>query len=129
VTTNGAYTLATNWLSRFKVNHQELEAKYGKPVIYTLPYRNEQGEIVPTAFYYVRWGQDSDGAADVSLLGTTGELMELRVDDDALNGQPPLQLPNWRELMKTPEKQLERGTSPAAPRKLERPSPRKRVSS
>jgi hypothetical protein len=111
VSTNGAYSLATNWLTRFKVNVAEVEAKY-KPVVYQLEYLNEQGEQLKTAIFYVQWGPGSDGAVKVTLLGTTEELMELRLEDPALNHQPLLTVTNWRELMATSEKTLQKTSGP-----------------
>jgi hypothetical protein len=119
VTTNAAYALATNWLTCFKINMAALHARYplqvGQQEVY-----DEDGNLRRTAVFSVRWGSGDENVVKVRLLGTTGELLELRVNDPRLNGQSPLQLPNWRELMKTPEKQLERGTSPAASRRGER---------
>jgi len=108
VTTNGAYSLATNWLTRFKVNIAETERKYGKPSIYQLQYLSEKDEKLDTGFYYVQWGPGSDGAVKVSLLGTTGELMELNVYDKSLNHQPTLAITNWQELMATSERKLQK---------------------
>lgn len=108
VTTNSAYALATNWLTRFKVKIPELEAKY-KPAVYQLEWQVG----VPTGIYYVRWGPDGIGTvARVTLLGTTGDLLELRVEhNNSLNHQPTLSVTNWEELMATPEKTLERRSS------------------
>ena len=122
VSTNGAYSLATNWLTRFKVSLPELEAKY-KPLVYQLEYLSEKGEHLKTAIYYVQWGPGSDGAVKVSLLGTTGELMELNVDDESLNHQPPINLPNWKELMATSERKLQKPSDGKTVKPSE-PSPR-----
>jgi hypothetical protein len=107
VTTNSAYSLATNWLTRFRVNITELEAKHTHTV-FQQEFHNGSGDLQKTGIFHVQWGPGSDGAVKITILGTTGELMLLVVDDPSLNHQPSISLPNWKELMATPEKMLQK---------------------
>lgn len=112
IDTNGAYQLATQWLSAISVDVLALEGKYkptldqsffwGKPE--DLPkndtYRNPtttNKTMLP--IFSVSWGD----AASVKILGTTKELMELSMAGNSFVHHPPLVITNAFELNTRPD--------------------------
>ena len=117
IDTNGAYQLATQWLSAISVDVPALERKHklifrqwffwGKPE--DLPKANGwQLTSVTTnktllPIFDVKWGDADNPAVKVTILGSTKELMELRMEDSSFSRRPPLVITNALELENIPD--------------------------
>jgi hypothetical protein len=100
-----AYTLATQWLAAISVDVTALEQKY-KPKISQQKLYYPQGTTnkVSLPIYFVKWGGNEDyPAVKVTILGTTKELMELRMENRSFSRRPPMIIPNARELNSIPD--------------------------
>jgi hypothetical protein len=112
IDSNGAYQLATQWLASVDIDVGALEKKY-KPKVEQRWFWNEPGlgvyhppgdtnkTMLPV--YEVTWGTNRvNYPAQVQILGTTKELMELRLSDFSLSRRPALVLSNAVELNNIP---------------------------
>jgi len=107
-----AHQLATQWLAAIDVDVAALEKKY-TPEISQDEYLN-----VKMPIHYVRWGKwrnrDRDGkpvgtssspCVEVQILGTTKELMGIRLMDNSFSRRPPVIVLNAIELNLQPDPQ------------------------
>jgi hypothetical protein len=121
ISSNGAVQLATQWLASVDIEVGALEKKH-IPKVEQQWFWNQPGlnvhhppgdtnkTVLP--IFSVTWGGD---AVQVKILGTTNELMELRVGDSTFSHRPLLIITNAIELNNIPDpplKHLER--SPAS---------------
>lgn len=100
----GAYQLATQWLYAVSVDVPSLEKKFKahitQPFHYDPPH-SEHKEYLPV--YEVKWGDDEHPAVNVTILGTTKELMILVFNDLTFSKRPPLVIPNAGQLASRPD--------------------------
>lgn len=107
-----AYQLATQWLTAVSVDVVGLERKH-KAIISQQPFHYPRSgtNVVLLPIYYVSWGEGDTPPVRITLLGTTKELMELRLEDSSFSRRPPLVVTNAWELNSIPDppvKQLQR---------------------
>lgn len=109
---NSAYQLATQWLGNLSLDVAAMERKYPLHV-FQVPAqktdargRNLPGvsNNVPIPLYKISWGErtppmDSFNPVRVEILGTTKELLQLRIQDASLFGRRPLTVTNAVELL------------------------------
>ncbi|HEV2693396.1 MAG TPA: hypothetical protein VG347_10920 [Verrucomicrobiae bacterium] len=95
VDSNGAYELATQWLASVGVDIAALKSKYGsqtqvEQAFFWNPPGSTNRALLP--IFNVTWGDGSKSEfpAQVRVLGTTKEIMELRVFDSSLSTRMPL---------------------------------------
>lgn len=117
IDTNGAYQLATQWLSAVSVDVPALERKHklsffqwffwGKPE--DLP-KDHWTYNAPTAtnktmlpIYDVKWGEGDTPAVKVTVLGSMKELWELQINDGSVSKRPLLVISNALELNSRPD--------------------------
>jgi len=83
--------------------HRALEQKY-KVHFYQWFFWNPLGTtnkcMLP--IFEVKWGEGDIPAMEVTILGSTKELMELRMEDDSVSRRPPLIVTNVTELNSDP---------------------------
>ncbi len=117
IDTNGAYELATQWLSSISVNVLALEQKY-KPDVrqwlfwgkarnlpkdqWAMPSVTRTNETMLPIFD-VGWGQADAPAVKVTILGTTKELLELQMQDSSVSRRNPLIITNGAALNEIPD--------------------------
>lgn len=106
VDSNGAYRLATQWLSRVFVNVPRLNENYnvsvGQPSFWATPPTNWEGQgsdLTKLPLYYVTWSKNGQEAAKVGVFGPTKQLMGLTIDDPSICGHTYLLVTNQRELV------------------------------
>ena len=111
IDTNGAYTLATQWLSALSIDVRKLEGQYPAHVFQsTVPGINgdqsnlEEKERIPIPLFEISWSQQSPpynptAPVRVKILGTTKELLQLSIRDVAFFTQAPLCVTNATELL------------------------------
>jgi hypothetical protein len=116
-----AYQLATQWLTAVSVDVPTLEKKYKLSFyqwfIWSSPEKTNKNML---PIFDVKWGEGQmpleDGlAAKVTILGTTKELMELRIGDEALSRRPQMIITNALELTSTPDPPLKQLQHPFSP--------------
>jgi len=125
IDTNGAYQLATQWLSAVSVDVLALERKqklnffqwffWGNPGdlpkdhwTYNAPTTTNK-TMLP--IYDVKWGEGDTPAVKVTILGSSRELLELQINDGSFSTRPLLVISNGLELNSRPDppvKRLER---------------------
>jgi hypothetical protein len=117
-----AHEMATQWLAAVDINVAALEKKY-PPEVHHLKFTPENStNAVELPIYFVTWGWigapiSSEPLAEVKILGTTKELVELsfpglfRFSDASFSERPPLLITNAIDLIQMgtpPLKHLER---------------------
>lgn len=118
VNSNGAYQLATQWLAAINVDVVTLEKKYNHQIEQSF-FWNPPGSTNKTMLpiYSVTWGTNypKNYPAQVILLGTTKELMELRLSESSLSRRPALVVTNAIELNNTDPPNIRHLQSDPAP--------------
>lgn len=112
IDSNGAYQLATQWLGSLSVDVAKLEQKdpahvfqRSVPISTTSQNGEEIKEQRPVPFFEVGWSKQPppfsylSGSIGVKILGTTQELLQLRIRDVSFFRNPPLQVTNASELL------------------------------
>ena len=106
-----AHEMATQWLAAVDINVAALEKKY-PPEINRLHFMPENStNAVELPIYFVTWGWvgaaiSSEPLAEVTILGTTKELVELRISnllrfsDTSFSKRPPLLITNAIDLLR-----------------------------
>jgi hypothetical protein len=102
ISSNDAYRLATNWLVAMSVDVRKLEAKAPPQVEQQSLEAGNRG-VIPVPLFYVKWGAYEDPAVDVMISGVTGELLNLRQENDAYSRRPALLIKNQDELLAIPD--------------------------
>lgn len=130
ITTNDAYQMATNWLTQISVDVEGLNRKY-KPRTWqqrrcdpplTIEQlmalkRWEDAPLVDTPIFHVAWGSLAKETpapkdykptteytgAEVVILGSTKELLEIRILESEFCKRPPLVITNAAELNSRPD--------------------------
>jgi hypothetical protein len=114
--TNGAHQLATQWLAALDVDVAALEQNQRRHMLQIATPNIASGELLATAqagqratkiltpLFVISWGErppprDFMNAARVKLLGSTKELLELDVQEDAGWKRPRLVVTNKAELL------------------------------
>ena len=107
-----AYEMATQWLNAVDIDVAAMEKKYSPQVdqLSVLPVNSTNAVKVP--MYFVHWGWryfrngdenhtvSSESLVEVKILGTTKELVELRLSDASFSKRPPLLITNAIDLMR-----------------------------
>lgn len=123
-----AYEMATQWLTAVDIDVVAMEKKYSPQVnqLSVLPMNSTNAVKVP--MYFVHWGWrdfrngdenhtvSSESLVEVKILGTTKELVELRLSDASFSKRPPLLITNAIDLMRMgnpPAKHLNVNTNEA----------------
>jgi len=125
--TNSAYQLATQWLAAVAVDVTELERKF-PAVVFHLRARNRDADgrrlpgVANIPLFMIGWGDEpmnpllrekkhelnrpmpqrppsSSSPVFVEILGTTKELLELKINDPSFLKRPELQIKNADELL------------------------------
>jgi hypothetical protein len=124
VDTNGAYQLAVQWLSAISVDTVALEKKYPPKATQRFFYPDAKGlhdppdlrkRVAMLPIFDLKWGEDDSPALNVTILGTSKELIELHMDNTSFSRRPLLIITNAIELTSIPDppvKQLQRPSSP-----------------
>jgi len=148
IDTNGAYQMATQWLSAISVNVLALEQKY-KPSVrqwffwgntkdlpkdqWAMPaVTSTNKNMLP--IFDVDWGQSQAPAVKITILGTSRELLDLQMQDSSFSRRASLIITNGMALNDTPDPPIKHlkliaqapatnsvGTSPSA--RTNRPPP------
>lgn len=127
INSNGAHQLATQWLAAIDVDVEALERKYPHQIEQAFYWgrapgtpENEWTQHPPTTnmvmlpIYNVMWGDGPEYPAHVRLLGTTKELMTLRLADASLSRRPALVVTNAMELNNIPDPPIQQLIPPPA---------------
>jgi hypothetical protein len=117
VDSNGAYQLATQWLTSVAVDVPSLQQKYpvnvrqwffwGKPENlpkdqWSMPQITSTNKTMLPIFD-VRWGEGDTPPVKVTVLGSTKELLELRMEDCSFSKRTPIVITNAMELDSIPD--------------------------
>lgn len=87
INTNDAYRLATNWLISIGVDLQKLESE--RPALVLQQFLESPGAgKIPIPLFYVRWGSKSKPTVDIMISGVSGQLLNLRQEDDSYSKRP-----------------------------------------
>jgi hypothetical protein len=124
INSNGAYQLATQWLASVDIDVNALGKNY-KPKIEQAFFWNQPGLNVQhppgdtnktlLPIFNVTWGTNwANYPGQVRILGTTKELMELRVGDSTLSRRPLLIITNAIELNNIPDPPMKHLQPPSA---------------
>jgi hypothetical protein len=128
ISSNGAYQLATQWLTAIEVDVGALKRKYGSQLnVEQAFFWNQPGIEVHhppgdtnktmLPIFNVTWGDGTktEYPVQIRILGTTKELMGLTLGDPSLSRRPPLFITNALELNNTPDPVVMHLQHPAAP--------------
>ncbi|HVV02044.1 MAG TPA: hypothetical protein VHH88_11825, partial [Verrucomicrobiae bacterium] len=96
--TNTAYEMATNWLAAMAVDVSALEAAYPPDALQHFFYAGGGGKILLPIFDVV-WEVPGKRAVIVTLYGPTGDLLQLREEDESFSRQPPRHVKNIQSLL------------------------------
>lgn len=122
-----AHEMATQWLAAVDINVAALEKKYPPEVNHLRFMPENSTNAVELPIYFVTWGwigaaTSSEPLAEVKILGTTKELMDVRVSnllrfsDTSFSTRPPLLITNAIDLLRMgnpPAKHLNVNTNEA----------------
>ncbi len=101
--TNGAYQLATNWLTALDVDCARLEKDAPHRVEQEFFYSHVVGtngsDPVPLPLFSVTWGDALVPKVSVRLSGVTGELISLRQDDESYSKRPSVLIKDQDQLL------------------------------
>jgi hypothetical protein len=94
-----AYELATQWLAAVHVDVMALEKEY-KPLSVRAEYRTASGSRRKGPIFGVTWGGpgETEPPVQVQILGTTKELIALRMEDTRFSRRSPIVITNAVEL-------------------------------
>jgi hypothetical protein len=111
INSNGAHQLATQWLAEIDVDVKTLKQKYPHQIeqaFYWNPPDTTNKTTLP--IFNVTWGTNwpNEYPAQVRILGTTKELMELRLYESSLSRRPAIVITNAMELNNIPDPPLKR---------------------
>jgi hypothetical protein len=108
VDTNGAYLLSRKWLEAISIDVAALETKHF-PKIWQFefydtaltgkPLNRETTPKSKLPIFHTGWGETNNYAVEVVLLGTTKELMELRIKDISFSRRPSFVITNLDVLL------------------------------
>lgn len=116
-----AYEMATQWLAAADIDVTEMEKKHAPQVNQLTVLPMNSTNVVKVPMYFVHWGWryfrngddkhsvSSNSLVEVKILGTTKELVELRLSDTTFSKRPQLLITNAIDLMLTgnpPERHL-----------------------
>lgn len=110
INTNDAYRLATNWLVAIGIDLSALE-KVEPVIIQQQMCRTSNGVEVPCPLFYVQWGkveEDQLGhpqgpAITLMVSGINGELLSLRIENDAYSKRPLVLIRDVDKLRAIPD--------------------------
>lgn len=98
MTTNAAYQLATNGLARVSVDLNALEHQYqGKVRQHFYHGKGETRVMLP--IFDAIWGSEDRPAVIVTIYGPTGDLLQLRQNDESFSKRPARSLQNVESLL------------------------------
>lgn len=99
----GAYKLSTQWLSAISVNIPALEKKRALSIRHVhVQSTTDASGYVFLPIYVVAWGNTNDPDVQVTILGSTKELLELVINNTSFSSRPPLVVTNADELQNQP---------------------------
>ncbi len=111
INTNDAYRLATNWLVAIGINVSALE-KTEPLIIQQQMCRTSNGVEVPCPLFYVQWGKveadqlghpKSNPAINLMISGINGDLLSLRIENDAYSKRPLVLIRDIDKLRAIPD--------------------------
>jgi hypothetical protein len=102
MSTNTAIELATNWLAALSVDLKTLETQNPRTARQHFFYGRGQERILLPLFD-VLWGDPAKPAVIVTIYGPTGELLQLRQNDESFSRRPARALPNVESLLAIPD--------------------------
>jgi hypothetical protein len=120
IDSNDAYQLATQWLTSVSVDVPALEQKYKRNVRqwffwgsakdlpkdqWSMPTVTSTNKTMLPIFD-VMWGKGETPPVKVTILGSTRELLQLRMEDSVFSRRPPLVITNALELDSVPDPQV-----------------------
>lgn len=97
IDTNGAYQLATNWLTAISVDIAKLEGRYPSSVEQKTFYpdstqfddpNEKRKRVMLLPIFHVKWGNPKEPAVMVSMYGPTKELLGIYLDDESVSNRP-----------------------------------------
>jgi hypothetical protein len=106
VSSNGAYQLATNWLSAIQVDVWELQ-RTNQAEVQQRWYYGPQGKTMLPVFE-VRWGEWDHPKIEVSIDGRTKEVVYIRQEDDSFSRRPEELIKNLDKLLEIPDDEFEK---------------------
>jgi hypothetical protein len=105
ISSNDAYHIATNWLVAMDVDLQKLEAEKSPEVEQQFLQSPGRG-LVPVPLFYVRWGEKVNPTVDIMISGVTGELLNLRQEDDSYSKRPASLIKDMDKLLAIPDEEF-----------------------
>jgi hypothetical protein len=106
IDTNGAYLLASNWLSLIQVDVRELE-KTNYAEVRQRFYYGAMGQIKLPVFE-VRWGDWQAPKIEVSIDGRTKEIVYIRQEDDSFSRRPEELIKNLDRLLEITDEDFQK---------------------
>jgi len=110
INTNGAYRIATNWLTAMDVDLQRLEKDH-PPIVKQQTFMSwaedsKPSTEIPLPIFDVKWGDWSQPVIDIQISGATGELLKLRQEDDSYSRRPASLIKDMDKLLAIPDEQF-----------------------
>jgi hypothetical protein len=106
IDTNGAYQLASNWLSLIEVDVRELEKTNHAEVRQRFYYSTNGAVNLPV--FEVRWGEWNDPKIEVSIDARSKEMVYIRQEDDAFLRRPEELIRNLDKLLEIPDEEFQK---------------------
>ena len=105
MTTNTAYQLARKYLIAASLDVIALERKYVGNARQHF-YYGPGGHVVPLPIFDIVWGTTESPAVIATIYGPTGELLQLRQNEESFSGRPVPYLNNIEALLAIPESEF-----------------------
>lgn len=102
INTNDACRLATNWLCAVQVDLGRLQSEKTLIVEQQQFNRGISGSA-PVPIFYVKWGDPVEPTIDVMISGVSGELLNLRQEDDSYSKRPASLIKDMDKLLAIPD--------------------------
>jgi hypothetical protein len=116
IDTNGAYKLATNWLSEMSIDTDLLEKAHPHSVEQRFFYpgatsfsdlHKRSSNITLLPVFHVYWGDKRDPSVFISIFGPTKEMLYLGQNDDSYSRRPKELVKNMQSLLAIPDDKFE----------------------
>ena len=117
IDTNGAYQLATNWLSAISVDVPALESSFPSSVEQRFFYPDatsledapeKKSRVVLLPIFHVFWGDKSKPVIMVSIFGPTKEMLGIYQNDDSFSRRPKELLKDVQILLNIPNQEFQK---------------------
>jgi hypothetical protein len=109
MTSEGAYELATNWLTALSVDVAALDRKYAATKRQHF-YLGGGSRRILLPIFDVLWGSADKPSVIVSVYGLTGDLLQLRQTDESFSGRPAGSENNVEYLLSIPDPEFKEYT-------------------